>query len=84
MSATDTGTPDADEATQRSSAPEAPARKKRSNLLPAIVVAVGLVVGAFLMKPSAPAPEGDAAAEEEPEILPGEMATIEPILIASR
>ena len=81
MSATDTGTPDVDEATQRSSAPEAPARKKRSNLLPAIVIAVGLVVGAFLMKPSAPAPEGDAAAEEEPEILPGEMATIEPITL---
>lgn len=81
MTATDTRAPDRDDAADEESSP-APARKKRSNLVPAIVVAVGLIVGGFLMKPSAAPADGGASAEEQPvEIIPGEMATIEPVTL---
>jgi flagellar FliL protein len=80
MTATDTRSPDAEDAPEETPAePVATVVKKRSNLVPAIVVAVGLIVAAFLMKP-APAPAEEKEAEEV-EIIPGEMATIEPITL---
>jgi flagellar FliL protein len=80
MTATDTRAPDDDSvAEEEPVASAAPAAKKRSNLVPAIVVAVGLIVAAYLMKP-APAPAAEKEAEEV-EIIPGEMATIEPITL---
>jgi flagellar FliL protein len=80
MTATDTRAPETEEGEEPAAVAEAPPAKKRSNLVPAIVIAVGLVVGGFLMKPSAPPAEGEAAKEEE-EVVPGEMATIEPITL---
>lgn len=51
-------------------------KKKKSNLIPALIIAVALIVGAYLMKP---APAGGEAKEEEKveEVIPGEIATIE-------
>lgn len=81
MTATDTRAPESEEGEEPTAEVEAPPAKKRSNLVPAIIVAAGLVVGGFLMKPSAPAAEGEAAKEKEEEVVPGEMATIEPITL---
>lgn len=61
--------------------PRAP--KSRSLVLPALILAVGLVAGGFLMGSGgsdAPAEEG-AGAEEEHEVVPGEVVPLDPMTL---
>ncbi|MHB1137597.1 MAG: flagellar basal body-associated FliL family protein [Microthrixaceae bacterium] len=86
MSTTEAPTAPGDEATAADAPPEGDAKKgkkgkkgkkdKRSNVLPALIVAGGLVVGGFMMKPSA-APAAAAEAEEEEAPIPGELVALE-------
>ncbi|HET9443508.1 MAG TPA: hypothetical protein VFO65_09305, partial [Acidimicrobiales bacterium] len=80
-----------------SKAPEAPApakepaeaKKARSNLIPAVVVAVGLLGGGFMMSrgggqaagaaPADAAAHGEVEGEHEPE--PGEILVLDPITL---
>ncbi len=84
MSTTEAPTAPGDEAVEAEPPSEGKkgkkAKGKRSNVLPALIGAGGLVVGGFLMKPSsAPAATEEAAAEEE--AVPGELVALEPMTL---
>ncbi len=83
MSTTEAPTAPGDEATEATDAAAEPEGKqgrkgkaKRSNVVPAVIIAVGLVVGGFLMKPSG-APAGEEEVVEEEEVLPGEVVALD-------
>lgn len=62
--------------------PQAPARQQRSLVLPALILAVGLVVGGFLMgSGGSDAPAEEHAAEEGEEVVPGEIVPLEPMTL---
>ena len=53
MSATETVDAPAEEEHEVEAAPEPADKKRRSNLVPALVLAVGMVAAAFLLRPPA-------------------------------
>jgi len=67
------------DASESAEAPPAE-KKKRSNVVPALIIAVGLIVGGFLMKPS-PAPATEEAEAAEEEVIPGELVALEPMTL---
>ena len=58
----------------------APGRKKRSNLIPALIVAVGLLGAGFMVRTADKGGDADEAAVEE-AIVPGEIVQLEPMTL---
>ncbi len=61
-------------------APE-PARKKRSNLIPALIVAVGLLGAGFMVRTADKGDESTDSAAAEEELVPGEIVQLEPMTL---
>lgn len=80
MTMTDTvEAPPSSDAPDAVEAPPAPTQKRRSNLVPALVLAVGMVGAAFLLKPA----PGGAAAEDTTTttVAAGPVVPIEPMTL---
>lgn len=74
---TDVLDPTDDETVEPEVDPSAPS-KRRSNLLPAIVLAVGLVAAAFLLRPG---PSSDGAAATTTTVAPGPTVALDPMTL---
>ena len=80
MSVTDTTTEE-DLAEGSPAAPTAKPKRHRSNLVPALIIAAGLVAGGFFMGSGGSGDPEAPAEEPEEEVVPGEMVTLEPMTL---
>ncbi|HLU42929.1 MAG TPA: flagellar basal body-associated FliL family protein [Microthrixaceae bacterium] len=80
MSATETVDAPAEEEHEVEAAPEPADKKRRSNLVPALVLAVGMVAAAFLLRPAGGAGAGAVAAPSTTEPA-GPTIALEPLTL---
>lgn len=78
MSTTETAVDPADVV---DAAPPPPAPKRRSNLVPAIIVAVALLGAGFMVRSADKGDSTEAAADEVDELVPGEVVPLEPVTL---